>query len=575
MRVADCGPFDAKILLVGEAPGAEEVAIGVPFVNKSGQLLKAMLRHSGIDYNKCYVTNVIQERPPNNKFEHFYEDARRRTPIPILAQAWTELQEKIKRLKPNIVLALGAEPLRAITNKTNLRAWRGIVMSALGTKVIATYHPANILRQMWESDPKEKIYNNLPIFEMDASKALRHSASFGYVEPSIRMTVKPTVQEVLDFVASIKGRVAIDIELVGHSIRCLSIATGPVACPVAIVIPFIKFQFSDGFEIRGPNVKILSGKSSASSYWSGEDELIVLDALNSVLTNSQIEKVGQNSVSFDAPIIKDQFKMVINNHYLDTMHAHHDLYSELPMGLDFLCSMYTDYPNYWTEKDTSNDASEWRYCGMDSIVTYVCSYEIENCLKAAGMSNYYFKHRHPLALALAEAQMEGIDIDEDRRNQLIKEQSKALTELKGKVSLIAGSDINLNSSAQMKYLLYEKMGMPEVYDRKTGKVSTDEKALRTLEKKYPDLAILDAIIMYRKAHKLISTYLKAKCDSDGKLRTVWNVSGTEGARISSSKTIWKTGLQMQNIPKGHSRGVVNIRDMFIAGVTKCICQEST
>jgi len=68
MLCRDIGPLDAKIMLVGEAPGKTEEEKGIPFIGSSGKLLKSMLSHSGIDYKSCYVTNVVPERPPNNNF---------------------------------------------------------------------------------------------------------------------------------------------------------------------------------------------------------------------------------------------------------------------------------------------------------------------------------------------------------------------------------------------------------------------------------------------------------------------------------------------------------------------------
>ena len=563
MKVADCGSFSAKIMLVGEAPGVEEAKTGTPFVGSSGKLLKQMLNHVGISFNNCYVTNIMDTRPPSNNFGYFYEDGKRQVPKPILKESWFSLQEKVKKIKPNLVLALGAEPLRALTNKRSLYRHRGIVIPTLGTKIIATYHPSAVLRQ----------YSFHPIFELDASKAKRHSLVYGYTEPPTDILLKPTVTDVLEWFETVSKRVAFDIETVGKHIRCMSFATGSVKCPKAICIPFIKFQNHEGYTINKGVLKISSGGSeTATAYWNTYDEMLVLDAINKLFTNSSIEKVGQNSISFDAPLIQDNLKMIINNHYLDTMHAHHELYSELPMSLDFQCSMYTDYPNYWSDKVTEDDMSEWHYNSMDSIVTYVCSYIIEDNLKAAGMTDYYFNHKHLLALALADAQSEGIDINNERRQELIVEQEAILKEWQSKINTIAKEEINPSSHPQMVQLLYHKMSFPKVY--KDNKVTTDEKALRALEKKYPDEPVLEAIIMFRKTRKLISTYLKAKIDEDGKMRTSWNPSGTASGRISSSKTIWKTGIAMQQIPKGAGRGITNIRDIFIAGKTRCLCGKT-
>jgi len=118
----------------------------------------------------------------------------------------------------------------------------------------------------------------------------------------------------------------------------------------------------------GSKIVKLSGSGQAGSYWTASEEVAVLDAV-SKLFMSGIEVVGQNSICFDEPLLKYEFGLSIKNHYMDTMHAFHCLYPEFPMSLNFLTSIYTDYPNYWSEKDTNNDLSEWRYNCMDSIVT--------------------------------------------------------------------------------------------------------------------------------------------------------------------------------------------------------------
>ena len=69
MRVADQNPsIERPIMIVGEAPGANEARKGTPFVGASGQLLRHMCRHVGINFNNCYVTNVVDERPDKNNF---------------------------------------------------------------------------------------------------------------------------------------------------------------------------------------------------------------------------------------------------------------------------------------------------------------------------------------------------------------------------------------------------------------------------------------------------------------------------------------------------------------------------
>ena len=75
MKLIQSGPRDAKIVLVGEAPGANEEKMGKPFIGGSGELLDRMLAGVGIQRNECFVTNVCHQRPPDNEFEWFLKKA--------------------------------------------------------------------------------------------------------------------------------------------------------------------------------------------------------------------------------------------------------------------------------------------------------------------------------------------------------------------------------------------------------------------------------------------------------------------------------------------------------------------
>jgi len=176
--------------------------------------------------------------------------------------------------------------------------------------------------------------------------------------------------------------------------------------------------------------------------------------------------------------------------------------------------------------------------------------------------NTYKTHVHPLAEALSAAQQRGVLIDTDAREKLIDDFNARVEATKQEINSIAGREVNPNSYKQMKELLYDEMRLPVIY--KAGRPTTDEDALLRLHKRYPDEPILTAIIKYRKDTKLVATFLKAKLDSDGRMRTSYNASGTKNFRISSSKNLWGSGMNLQNIPVGKRPGVANIRQLFIA-----------
>lgn len=551
MRCQDMGPPDASIMIVGDCPGEAEEKRGEPFAGASGKLLKQMLSHSGIDYNSCYVTYILDTRPPSNDFSYMYEG---KMPTRQLEDAWARLRAKVEAIKPKVVIVLGKEPLKALCNKNSISAYRGTWLSYRGINVMPTYSPSYVL----------KVYNEHVVCEMDLAKAATHQPA---VIPTI--TLKPSLQNIIDWVSiAIENRatVSFDIETVLPAVRCIAFASD-VPVKNAIVIPFMSFKSNTMASIGETVVKMQSSSNNANSYWSVEDEVLVIDQIDR-LFNSGINMIGQNSICFDEPVLFRNYGLSIKNHYLDTMHAWHCLYSELPKGLDFLVSVLTDYSNYWSEKCTENDISEWTYNAMDAIATLDCANAIVAELlevDVAGSTLYslYIQHVMPLAKALVAAQQKGVLIDIRVRQELINKFNEKNKQTKSRIDELAGSTINCNSPKQVKELLYDKMKFPVIYNDE-NKATTDENAILKLRKKYPNEEILQLITMYRKDTKLVSTFLDIAMDEDNRMRTSYNVSGTKNYRISSSQDLEKRGMNLQNIPTGKKPGVENIRYIFVS-----------
>ncbi|MBL8587017.1 MAG: uracil-DNA glycosylase [Methylobacteriaceae bacterium] len=138
---ADGAPT-ARIVLVGEAPGADEDRIGRPFVGRAGQLLDRMLATIGLDRTKVYICNVVPWRPPGN-----------RTPTPQeTALCLPFVTRQIELVAPEIVICLGASSARALLSIEEgiLRArgkWREWRSDRHTARALATLHPAYLLRQ--------------------------------------------------------------------------------------------------------------------------------------------------------------------------------------------------------------------------------------------------------------------------------------------------------------------------------------------------------------------------------------------------------------------------------------------
>jgi DNA polymerase len=136
------GSPNARILFVGEGPGADEDAQGLPFVGKAGQLLNNMIAAMGLKREEVYIANVVKCRPPGN-----------RTPEPEEANTCSPfLFRQIDIVRPEVIVALGATAATYLLGQRQpLAGLRGRVHTWRGSKLIVTYHPAFLLR-----DPRQK-----------------------------------------------------------------------------------------------------------------------------------------------------------------------------------------------------------------------------------------------------------------------------------------------------------------------------------------------------------------------------------------------------------------------------------
>jgi len=136
----------AKLMIIGEAPGAKEEEIGEPFVGRSGKLLDKLLQNSGIDINKdVYFCNVIKCRPPKN---------RRPTKIEIQENLpW--LYQQIKLVNPRVIVLVGATALEAILKiKSRISLFRGKWIDWEGKLVMPVFHPSYLLRNPSKEEGK-------------------------------------------------------------------------------------------------------------------------------------------------------------------------------------------------------------------------------------------------------------------------------------------------------------------------------------------------------------------------------------------------------------------------------------
>jgi DNA polymerase len=128
----------ARLLFVGEGPGAEEDAQGVPFVGRAGQLLTDIItKGMGLRREDVYIANVVKCRPPEN-----------RTPQPDeMAACMPFLEAQIACIRPEVIVALGATAVQGLLGeKVAITRFRGVWRNFRGIPLMPTYHPSYLLR---------------------------------------------------------------------------------------------------------------------------------------------------------------------------------------------------------------------------------------------------------------------------------------------------------------------------------------------------------------------------------------------------------------------------------------------
>jgi uracil-DNA glycosylase len=151
----------AELLVIGEAPGAEEDRQGEPFVGRAGQLLNSMLRAMGNPRETVYIANVLKCRPPGN-----------RDPKPAeVASCLPYLQQQVDMIRPRLMLAVGRIAAQnLLATDTPIGRLRGHVhrFGPRGTPLIVTYHPAYLLRSPSE---KRKAWGDLKFVRAELARA--------------------------------------------------------------------------------------------------------------------------------------------------------------------------------------------------------------------------------------------------------------------------------------------------------------------------------------------------------------------------------------------------------------------
>lgn len=534
------GPLDARIMIVGEAPGEWEEQKGQPFVGPAGDELNRMLHEAGILRSECFVTNVCRSRPPKGDIEEWFV-RKKKSP----GDTWTQtlggwaappvvsglalLRKEIDLIKPKVIIPVGNLALLAITGQWGVSNWRGSELEGPGgSAVVPTLHPASVLKQ----------WSNRPYAVSDLRRAKRQLGLPGVVRPQFRIIVRPSYARAYRVLRALLARLArgpahisCDIETRAGHIACLGFAWSKRA---AISIPLMCSERPEG-------------------YWTAEQEAQLMGLCRQILEHPNARISGQNFI-YDTQYLWRHYR-IKPRLALDTMIAHHVCFPGTDKDLATLSSLYCEHHRYWKDdgKEWEVKMDEdmlWLYNGEDCCRTFEIAEVLSGVVDQLGLQDQcLFQHR--MWWNALEVMIRGVAVDHAEKKKLSHTLLMEVTAREQWFAEILGHSLNVRSSAQMQALFYSDLQLPVQRNRKSRAPSCDDEALTKLAEKEPLVRpVVRKIREVRSLGVFRSTFVEARPDRDGRMRCSYNVAGTETFRFSSSQDAFGSGLNLQNIPKG-------------------------
>lgn len=539
------GPSDAKIIFIADTASESDLLKGHALSGAAERTLRELCTPTEIKlgecYRTCYIKNYLKGFGYSRKKDKELITGAQTQIAPLTFEEI--LFNEIQALNPHVIVPLGNLSLKLLTGVGPHYKYRGSILNlpdfwrekynlSTSPKVIPTFAPQDIYAD----------YTKFSIALVDFQRKIvpnRNNPS-PYKDDSILWICK-SGEEAFNFFHRNKDNsfVACDIETFHGIPSCIS------------------FCFDGRESVSFPLLETEIPRS---------DQILIYHEVAKVL-NSPIRKVFQNG-KFDI-IILERFGWKINNFYADTMLAFHTIYPELASrggdeviytpksigygkNLGFLTSIYTNFPYHKDEGKGHNlfpPSKEYLlYNAKDSLVTNIIWSEEIKELDELGLTHFFHNKVMPLFYIYKNMETRGIQIDNSRRIAL---RSKYLAyfqyheqELR---ELLNEAEFNARSAPQVGRLVYETLKFP--IRKKYGseddstKYATDEETLEELaiihggNNRYglKGKTILYKIITVRKLHKIIE-YIDTPIHPDGRLRSSWNLAGTETGRTSGGKS---------------------------------------
>jgi len=534
---------DSPVLILGDAPSKQASAMGRAWADTHGVEMKDALESARVKAHNVDYGYVVGCRWPKDDPRMFLQVLKKRnrrlaskgralemSPIEACRGHVAEEMAKYKT-----VITCGPMATKSVlAGNPSLEAVRGGPTVVDGRKVLPTYHPSQVALQR----------HLRPVLHSDIQKAIRHHRDrLQWPEPIVHYN--PTPDVVKDFFHRAVKKdwlLSYDVETDGidslnAGLRCIGIGTENE-------VLMLGFLSIDG----------------VSRFYSPSDEEEIKRLLREVFDEqSKVRICGHNAGYFDRLVV-EQHLGVTPAPLVDTLLLHKLAASEYRHSLGFVGSVLTDVPAWKADHagvTAKTDKELHEYCATDVAVTARVVQPLLEMVYERKQTHLIDKDLRMQSLCAGMRRM-GIRIHEPTRLLHEEAQTEAAVKWRTKLQRIQ-PDINPNSTAQLRRLLFDKWALPPHEYTLSGEPSTSVASLRSLSVNpladEEQREFLQALRFYRRAEKLLSTYIRkfapnAGVVKDGYVYPDYNSHGTVTGRLSSSNP------NFQNIP-------FNLRDMFI------------
>jgi len=319
-----------RLAFVGEAPSDRELEELEPLVGPSGKVFNSLLRTARIERSDALVTNVFDEKIPDNKIKNWcvpLKEARleRLTDLPPIGQAGflrAEYRPSLERLAreiahaaPTVIVPLGGTALWAFTGQTNITQMRGTAFAATrvapGVKLVPTFHPSFVMQ-------KYTIYS---VVARDLMYAAKEAEQREVIHANRSLLLEPTMAELRALKPALCSSplLSVDIETSHGQITCVGFSWDTEH---AVSVPFFDARQVD------------------HNYWRTPEEEMEAWRFVEEVSASAAPKLGQNFGGYDFMWLLRKNHLAVRNYAHDTRLMHHALYPELPKDLGFMGSSY-------------------------------------------------------------------------------------------------------------------------------------------------------------------------------------------------------------------------------------------